>query len=79
MSWTTGIRLPEGDDGIFSPPRPERLWVPTRLLSNEYQGLLPRNKSGRGVKLTTLSSSEVKNPWIYTSTPPIRLHNVVLS
>jgi hypothetical protein len=24
------------------------------------------------------SSAEVKNAWIYTSTPPIRLHGVVL-
>jgi hypothetical protein len=26
-----------------------------------------------------LSSAEVKNEWIYTSTPPIHLHSVVLN
>jgi hypothetical protein len=35
-----------------SPPRPNRLWGPPSLLSNGYQGLLPREQSGRGVKLT---------------------------
>jgi hypothetical protein len=35
--------------------------------------------AGREADHSLPSSSEVKNAWSYTSTPPIRLHGVVLS
>jgi hypothetical protein len=36
------VRFPVGAAEFFSsPPRPELLWGPPSLLSNEYQGLLP--------------------------------------
>jgi hypothetical protein len=42
---------------------------------NGYQGLYP----GREADHSPPSSAEIKNAWSYTSTPPIRLHGVVLS
>jgi hypothetical protein len=40
-----------------------------------------RGKVAGDLKLTTTpaSSAEVKNAWIYTPVPPIRLHDVVLN
>jgi hypothetical protein len=70
-----------GLEFFSSSPRQDRLWVPPSLLSNGYQRLFPWGKNGRGVKLTThlhlLLRS--KNEWSYSSTPPIRLHGVMLS
>jgi len=34
---------------------------------------------GRNTDHSPVSSAEVKNTWLYTSTHPIRLHSVVLS
>jgi hypothetical protein len=34
---------------------------------------------GREADRSPPSTADVKNTWIYTSTPPIRLHGVVLS
>jgi hypothetical protein len=41
----------------------------------------PEGEAARGVKLTTHLHlvPRLKNEWIYTSTPPIRLHGMVLS
>jgi hypothetical protein len=36
-------------------------------------------RPGREADLSPPTSAEVKNAWSYTSTPPIRLHGVVLS
>jgi hypothetical protein len=36
-------------------------------------------RPGREADHSPPSSAEVKNTWSYTSTPPIRLHGVVLS
>jgi hypothetical protein len=36
-------------------------------------------RPGREADHSPPSSAEVKNEWSYTSTPPIRLHGVVLS
>jgi hypothetical protein len=48
-----GSRHGRGWEFFFSPPRPQRLWGPPSLLSNEYQSLFPWRWSVRGVKLTT--------------------------
>jgi hypothetical protein len=34
-----------GNDGMFSPPRPDRLWGPPILLSGGYGVLLPGGKA----------------------------------
>jgi hypothetical protein len=47
-------------------------WVPGALS-------LGIKRPGREADHSPPSSSEVKNVWSYTSTPPIRLHGVVLS
>jgi hypothetical protein len=40
------VRFPAGGWEFFSsPPRPERLWGPSSLLSNGYQGLFPGGKA----------------------------------
>jgi len=36
-------------------------------------------RTGREADHSRPSSAEVKNAWRYTSTPPVRLHGVVLS
>jgi len=46
-------------------------WVPGALC-------LGVKRSGREAGHSPLSSAEVENAWKYTSTPPIRLHCVVL-
>jgi hypothetical protein len=48
-----GVLVPIGSSVFSSPRRPDRHWGPRSLLCNEYRGLFPRGKSGRGVKLTT--------------------------
>jgi hypothetical protein len=65
--------------GIFPPRRPDRFWGPPSLLSNGYQGLFFLGVKRLGSEADySPSSAEVKNAWSYTSTPPIRLHGVVL-
>jgi hypothetical protein len=45
--------IPGRDKKYFSTPqRPDRLWVPSSLLSNRYRALFPRGLSGLGVKLS---------------------------
>jgi hypothetical protein len=63
---------------IFSSsPRPERLWSPPSHLPNGYLSLGVK-WPGREADHSAPSSAEVKE-WSYTSTPPIRLHGVVVS
>jgi len=72
----------KGWEFFSPPPRPDRLWGPPSLLSNGYQELflsLGVKRPGREADHLFPSSAEVKNTWRYTSTPPIRLHGVVLS
>jgi hypothetical protein len=65
---------------FYSPFRPDRLWGPLSFLSSGYRALF------RGVKRQDCevdhsppASAEVNKTWIYTSTPPIRLHGIVLN
>jgi hypothetical protein len=82
MGWTTGVRFLDGKE-IFlsSPPRSDRLWDPPSLLSNGYRGApSPKVKlPGREADNSPPSNAEVKNKWSFNATPPIRLHDVVLS
>jgi hypothetical protein len=80
--WITGGLSPGKDWEIFcSSPRPDRIWYPPSLLSNGYQRLFLWGLGGWGVKLTTHLHlmPRSKNEWSYTSTPPVRLHGVVLN
>jgi hypothetical protein len=48
-----------------TPPCPNWLWNPSRLLSNGYQGLFPWLEADHSPP----SSAELKNEWSYISTP----------
>jgi hypothetical protein len=56
---------------VLEPTHPPTQWVPGAL-SQEVE------RPGREDDLSPPSSAEDKNAWSYTSTPPIRLHGVVL-
>jgi hypothetical protein len=74
--------IPSRDWEFFSlPPPPDRFWGPPSLLSNKNRGFNPRGvkRSESETDHSPPSSAKVKNEWSYTSTPPIRLHGVVLS
>jgi hypothetical protein len=70
------VRVPVGSRIFSSPNRPDRLWGPPNLLSNGYRGV---TRPGREANHSPPASAEVKEMWIYTSTPPIRLYGVVLN
>jgi hypothetical protein len=50
MGWTDGFRFPA--EKIFFLVRPDLIWGPPTLLLKGYCGLITRQESGRGVKLT---------------------------
>jgi hypothetical protein len=54
-----------------SPPHPDRLWGPSSLLSNEYQGAfyLGIKCPEREADYSPPSSAEVKDAWSYNSPP----------
>jgi hypothetical protein len=56
----------------LGPTQPPIQWVPGSLF-------LELKRSVREADHSPPSSAEVKNAWIYTSTPPTCLHGVVLS
>jgi hypothetical protein len=56
----------------LGPTEPPIQWVPGPLS-------LEVKRPGREADNSPPSSAEVKNAWSYTSTPPIRLHGVLLS
>jgi hypothetical protein len=63
---------PPCSDRLWSPPQPPIQWVPGALF-------LEVKRPKRDADHSPPSSAEVKNKWSYTSTPPVRLHGVVLS
>jgi hypothetical protein len=67
-----GVRVPLGSRIFSAPCRPDRLWGPPNLLYNEYRALYPRGvkRQGREADHSPPTSAEVKQIWIYTSTPP---------
>jgi hypothetical protein len=71
--------IPGGERFFSSLKRQERLWGELSLLSNGFQGLFLRRKSGWGVKLTThlhlAPRSKMVKLYLHS---PIRLHGVVL-
>jgi hypothetical protein len=69
-----------GWEFFFSPPPPDRLWDSTASYPVRTRGsFYGVKRPGREVDHSPPSSSAVKNAWSYASTPPIRLHGVVLS
>jgi hypothetical protein len=65
----------------FHAPRPRTALGPTQPPIQWVQGALYLGvkRPGRETDNSPPSSAEVKNAWSYNSTPPIRLHDVVLS
>jgi hypothetical protein len=71
--WGLGIFLFTTASGtVLGPTQPPIQWVPGVLS-------LGVKRPGPEADHSPPSSAEVKNKWSYTSTPPIRLHGVVLS
>jgi hypothetical protein len=66
-----GVRVPVGSRFFSSPLRPDRLWGPPHLLSNGTGRLFPPGLKRPGCEAdhSPLASAEVKQMWIYTSTP----------
>jgi hypothetical protein len=83
-----GTRLQAGDRGLipgrgqdsFSLPQwPDQLWDPPNLLPNGYWELFPLEEKQTGHEDDHSSPCNAKNAWFYSSTPPIHLHDMVLS
>jgi hypothetical protein len=64
-----------------SPPRPDRLWGPSSLLSKWVPGTVSPGvkRPGREVNHSPASSAEVKECVALYLHPSVRLHGVVLS
>jgi hypothetical protein len=66
-----GIRVPVGARIFSSPRRPDGFWGPPSLLSNGYRELsVGVKRPGREADHSPLTTADVKNTWIYTSTSP---------
>jgi hypothetical protein len=67
-----GVRISVGARGFsLLQKRPDQVWVPPSVLFSGYQGSFPIVKWLRHeVNHSPPSNAEVKNEWIYTSTPP---------
>jgi hypothetical protein len=70
--WLFIFLLTTSSKPALGPTQPHIHWVPGTLSLGVKQ-------PGREADHLPPSSTEVKNAWNYTSTPPIRLHGVVLS
>jgi len=64
--------------GYFSSPKhTDWFWgTPSFLVNRYWRALLGSKCPQREVKNSLPSSTEVKNKWSYTSTPPIYLHGL---
>jgi hypothetical protein len=69
--WGVRVRVPVGAR-FFSPHRPDWFWGPPSLLSNGYwvASSLEVKRPGREADHSPPTNAEVKNTWIYASTPP---------
>jgi hypothetical protein len=81
MCWTNEVLFPAGAGGFVPRHRfntgcgTHPAFFPVRT-----GGPFPRvNRPGRKADHLIPSSTEVKNAWSYTSTSPVRLHDVLLS
>jgi len=73
--------IPGGGWAFFpSIPCADRPWGPPSLLSNGYLDLFPWvvKRPVREADHSPPHSAEVKNSWSYISTPPTRLHGVII-
>jgi hypothetical protein len=75
-----GVRVPVGSRILSSPRRPDRLWCPPTLLSNEYLRFFPRGKAASAWSWPPTSnqcrSQENLDLYIHS---PIRLHCVAIT
>jgi hypothetical protein len=78
ISWNIQGSKPGGGKKFVSSPKlQDWFWKPSNLLLTGYRISFPRVKwPGCRVKNSPLGSTEFKNEWSYTSTPPICLHGV---
>jgi hypothetical protein len=67
--WGFGVRIPVGSSFFILCTRADRFRGLPSILSIDYRGLFLRGLRVRAVKLST-HPHEVKNTWIYISTPP---------
>jgi hypothetical protein len=66
-----GVRVPVGSRIFTSPRHPDRLWGPPNLYPLGTGALSPGVKRpGREADHSPPTSVEIKNTWVYTSTPP---------
>jgi hypothetical protein len=73
-----GIRVPVGSRIFFSACRPDRIWGPHSLLmvtGGSFQGI---KRQGSEADHSPPASAEVKEMWIYTSTPPYSFMSLCL-
>jgi hypothetical protein len=70
------IRVPEGSRMISFPSRPDRFWGQPRVAGDLSPGI---ERQKREDIHSSPTNGEVKKTWVYTFTPPIRLHVVLLN
>ena len=70
-----GFEFRQGKLVFPSPKRPDSVWDPPSLLDSGYGcSVLEIKRPGSDVDTSPPSSAEVKNEWIYTSSPPVCLY-----
>jgi len=73
-----GLNSSKGEELFSSPKRPDCLWGSPVFLSHGYRlSVSGVKRPVLGVDHSALSSTEVKNDTNYTSTPHIRLYDLV--